>query len=121
MSRHLPIFVKLRFGALPVRKVASSAVPRRPAWSRASQQNTALYIEALQARQQDLTVTDSVHCQDPSCDNKSHSADCDSLLDVLCAIVESSSTTIPLSGGGKAGQGRTARGGVPGWEEEVPG
>ena len=50
----------------------------------------------------------------------SHSADCDSLLlDVLCSMVEASYTTIPLSGGGKAGQGRTARGGLPGWGEEV--
>ena len=120
MSRHSPIFVKLKLGALPVRKSVASAAPRRPAWSRASQEDTSAYTESLQVRLQGLTVQDSVLCQDPCCEDKSHSADCDSLLlDVLCSMVEASYTTIPLSGGGKAGQGRTARGGVPGWGEEV--
>ena len=65
-------------------------------------------------------MTDSVLCEDPCCEDSSHSADCDSLLlDVLCAVVESSYATIPLSGGGKGGQCRTARGGLPGWQEEV--
>ena len=31
MSRHSPTFAKLRLGALPVRKVVTSAAPRRPA------------------------------------------------------------------------------------------
>jgi hypothetical protein len=120
LSRHSPIFVKLKLGALPVKKSVASAAPRRPAWSRASQEDTAAYTEALQAKLQGLTVLDSLLCDNPSCDDKSHSADCDSLLlDVLCSMVETSYTTIPLSGGGKAGQGRTARGGLPGWGEEV--
>ena len=120
LSRHSPIYVRLQLGALPVRKSVSSSAPRRPAWSRAADQDTEAYSEALRERLQGLTVTDSLVCDDPSCDAESHSSDCDSLLlDVLCAMVETSYTTIPLSGGGKAGQGRTARGGLPGWGEEV--
>ena len=112
--------MKLKLGTLPVRKCVSSAAPRRPAWSRALQEDTAAYTKALQARLQGLTAQDSLLCDNPSCDSESHSADCDSLLlVVLCAMVESCYTTIPLSGGGKAGPGRTARGGVPGWREEV--
>ena len=103
-----------------MRMSVSSSAPRRPAWSRASDQDTDVYCEALKERLQDLTVKDSLHCDNPSCDDESHSSDCDSLLlDVLCSMVETCYTTIPLSGGGKAGPGRTARGGLPGWGEEV--
>ena len=67
-----------------------------------------------------MSIKDSLNCDNPSCEDGSHSSDCDSLLlDVLCSMVETCYTTIPLSGGGKVGRGRTARGGLPGWGEEV--
>ena len=120
LSRHSPIYVKLKLGALPVKVDVKSTAPRRPAWSRASEQDKEDFTALLQDRLQRLTVPDSLHCQDPLCNDESHSGDCDSLLlDVLCSLVETCYTAIPLSGGGKGGQGRTARGGLPGWGEEV--
>ena len=68
----------------------------------ASEQDTEDYTVLLQERLQGLTVPDSLHCQDPLCDDESHSGDCDSLLlDVLCSLVETCYTVIRLSGGGK--------------------
>ena len=120
MSRHSPIYVRLKLGSLPVKSKVKSSAPRRPAWARASEQHTGDYTDLLQERLRRLTVPDSLHCDNPLCDSQSHSEDCDSLLlDVLCSVVEAGYTTIPLSGGGKGGQGRTARGGLPGWGEEV--
>ena len=75
-----------------------STAPRRPAWSRVSEQDTEDYTVLLQERLQGLTVPDSLHCQDPLCDDESHS---DSLLlDVLFSLVETFYTVIRLSGGG---------------------
>ena len=45
------------------------------------------------------------------------------MLDIVCSMVESSHTAIPLAGGRKAGAGQTksglTSGCVPGWKEQV--
>ena len=70
----------------------------------------------------DTTMLD---CSDPQCCDSKHSSDRDNyVLDILCSIVESTHTTLPLAGGrravplgAKAGHG--TGGNIPGWTEEV--
>ena len=48
-----------------------------------------------------------LHCQNPQCEDPSHSEERDkTVLDILCAMVETSYTSLPLTGrvGGIQGQ-----------------
>ena len=96
--------------------------PRRPAWSKATEENVLNFTMDMQARMTDLSPPESLHCQNPHCQDAEHSEQRDSfMLDILCNLVESSYTTIPMTGGRQCpgGTGRGSRGGLPGWQEEV--
>ena len=55
-------------------------------------------------------------CQEVSCQDSSHAQERDNMmLDILCTIVETSYTTLPLYGG----RGGRHRPEVPGWTDEV--
>ena len=115
LSRHSPIILSLKLGELPARKRVSSKVPRRPAWSRATDDDLAAYTSVLDEKLAALHIPDSSMCADPTCQDLAHKRDRDSLLlDILCSMVETSYTCIPMSGGGKTGQGRTSQGKIPG-------
>ena len=60
-----------------------------------------------------------LHCKDPLCEDRSHTEDRDVVvLDILLAVVESSYTSLPLTG--RAGQGVLRDKKVtPGWSAEV--
>ena len=118
LSFHSPIWVKLRVGALPIRNKVQPANTKKPSWSRASAEQVATFTATLHDRLQALSVLPGVHCTDVHCSDSSHSSDTDSLvLDVLCAIVETSYTSLPLYGSSRGRPGD--RGRVPGWSEEV--
>ena len=82
------------------------------------------YKADLHSKLVDMTLPVSMSCEDPHCRDPAHSTERDShMLDMLCSVIESSHSVIPLAGGQRAGSG-TGRsdftsGCVPGWKEEV--
>ena len=126
LSRHSPIFLSLRLGDLPVRPASMQPPPRRmPAWDSATETEKADYTAKLQRRLQEVQCPASmVHCRDPTCGNSTHSELRDTaVLDILLAVVETSYTTVPLTGGvpsaSKGGDGHPQREVIPGWSSEV--
>ena len=121
LSFHSPIWVKLRVGALPLKKRISASSEKKPSWSKASQEQIDSYTASLEARLKAVQAPHSLLCTDIHCKVKAHTEERDSLvLDILCAIVESSYSTLPLYGGKGAGRSDGSRGtAYPGWTEEV--
>ena len=72
-----------------------------------------------------MAITASLGCSDPLCSDPTHSTERDDhVLDILCSIVESSHTKLPLAGGRRAApanskSGKVSGGNIPGWNEEV--
>ena len=121
LSVHSPIWVKLRVGALPLRQKVQPSTSKKPSWSKASQDQEENFTVTLQTKLQSIQVPAHLHCLDVHCSDKTHLQEADSMvLDILCAIVETSYTTLPLYGGPGGGRGRrgfpTA---FPGWSEAV--
>ena len=124
LSRHSPILLSLNVGAIPSKQKESSWLPRKPAWYKASLVDIDNYKTDMEARLQSLPVPNSLECSDPLCSDPSHSSDRDNhVLDILCNIVESTHTKLPLAGGrraapARAGSGHIPGGNIPGWNEE---
>ena len=72
-----------------------------PAWDSATETEKAEYTAKLQSRLQEVQCPASmVHCRDPTCGDNTHSYLRDTaVLDILLAVVETSYTTVPLTGG----------------------
>ena len=118
-SRHSPIMLKLNVGALPIKIKSNPVRPRRPAWYKATEIQTAQYKEILSLKLAAVPVPDCMDCQDVKCASARHSEDRDGyVLDLLGAMIESSHATIPMVGGGQS-RVRPDSGSVPGWREEV--
>ena len=78
----------------------------------------------MQKKLEDSPVPESLSCVDPQCGDPAHSQDRDSvMLDILCSVVESSHTVVPLAGGRRAGAGQSrsgvTSGSIPRWREQV--
>ena len=121
LSVHSPIWLKVQVGAPPLKKKVSASSQKKPSWSRATEEQVDAYTAELQGKLQAVHVPLSLHCQDVNCKNAAHSEERDSLvLDILCAVVETSYTTLPQYGGKGGGRPNSARGTpFPGWVEEV--
>ena len=123
LSRHSPILLQLNIGDIPSKHIDKSWVPRKPAWHKASVEVIGEYKEDLHSKLDQVTVPVSINCMDTMCGNEHHSKDRDDMvLDILCAVVESSHSTVPLGGGKKADgpPGSSSQGGnVSGWRAEV--
>ena len=121
LSGHCPIWVSLRLGSLPLKKKAKSAIPKKPSWSKATKDDKLEFTMDLQSKLLEIHVPWSdLCCEDPHCQDQAHSVKRDSfMLDILLALVESSYTKLPLSGGGAGGgRGGAGRGRpIPGWAE----
>ena len=121
ISGHSPIWVKLQLGTLPVKQGAAAWVPRKPAWSKATQGNIADYRAELESKLLSIKLPLlELSCEHPHCQDKAHSEKRDSfVLDILMALVECSYSTLPLSGvsggGGRNGRGKGQS--IPGWAE----
>ena len=62
----------------------------------------------------------SLNCADPHCKDPGHSSERDNyVLDILCSVVESSHTVIPIGRRRKPGKAGHVSGCVPGWDKEV--
>ena len=121
LSRHCPIWVKLRLGELPLRVEAKKWIPKKPCWSKATEDDISSYTSDLQTRLLSLKLPDSVWCADPHCEDPAHTGDRDAtVLDILDAVVKSTYETLPIYGGRWVGGKKRRQGmAVPGWAVEV--
>ena len=91
---------------------------RKPAWYKASQEDKNLYTVLLDQKLSDIQPPTCLHCTDVNCKLEEHTRDRDRyVLDVMCAIMESSHQSIPLSSSGSSSKKKTDQ--LPGWEENV--
>ena len=82
------------------------------------------YKMDMQVRLQSLATPISIECSDPLCSDPAHSSERDEhVLDMLCHIVESSHTMLPLAGGRRSAPRSStsisSSGNIPGWTENV--
>ena len=121
LSRHSAIFLSLRLGDLSRQpETKQPPPPRMPAWDRANSEELETYTRTLHQKLQTVRCPGSMmNCQDPLCEDSSHSDSRDSVvLDILLAMVETSYTCLPLTG--RAGQGGLkGRKVIPGWSTGV--
>ena len=122
LSGHCPIWVRLNLGILPVRKSSPKWVPKKPSWCKAGQEQAQHYKSELQGRLSELNFPlFALSCQNPHCQDHSHSEERDIfMLDILLALVESTYTSIPISGGRGGGGHRGNTLPVPGWDSVEP-
>ena len=92
-----------------------------PAWDRATPEELHSYTEALHEQLQSVQCPGSLlYCQDPRCEGSSHTEQRDSvMLDLLMAVVETSYTSLPLTGRAGSGCNQDFRDIIPGWTKEV--
>ena len=121
LSRHCPIWVKIRLGALPLKQSEKTWVPKKTCWSKATPQEIDSYTATLQANLLKTSIPESLWCADPHCANGDHCQERDNLvLDILDCLVKTANVSLPHQGGRwvggkKRNQGRP----VPGWLEDV--
>ena len=123
-SRHSPIILKLDIGSIPKRSKTQKKKRNQPAWYKATQEDKDNFTMDLYSRLAALETPDSLLCRNSCCQNRNHSEERDShVLDILIAVIESSHTCIPSSGGGRVtADPRKAckvSQSVPGWQEHV--
>ena len=121
MSRHSPIWVNLNLGNLPVKSNVGYKIPIKPSWAKALIEDKLNYSNNLKNRLESLSIPEVLLCSEPHCGELCHSEQRDSfMLDILLAMVETSYTTLPQSGGMKVGGKRqTGCQAIPGWNEEA--
>ena len=108
LSRHNPIWVKLKLGQLPLRNPARTWATRKPCLSKASHDDVDNYTASLQDKLLALQVPDSAWCADPHCRNDHHCQERDKLvLGILdCVVKASHAYGGRWTGGKKKGQGK---------------
>ena len=120
LSRHSPIFVTLNLSNIQSQTSSCQPPPQRnPAWDKASSEELDNYTTTLHTKLQGIKVPDSIkNCKDSFCKIECHTEDCDSLvLDILLSIVETSYTTLPLTG--TINRNNVTHKHLPGWNKEV--
>ena len=121
-SRHSPILLKLRVGDIPTKKKTITLKPKKPAWTKTNEETISNYQMDLHERLAARNVPDCLSCEDPHCCDQGHSTHRDNfMLDILCSVIESSHSVIPLSGGSMPGLNSSECGtsSIPGWTEHV--
>ena len=120
LSRHSPIMMKLRLPEVAYCKNKEPSVnkPRHPAWYKATQADKELYTYILEEKLLKLKLPDSLTCSELNCQEKQHLHDRDQhVLDILCAAIETSYETVPLTS--RQGTGTSCHQPLPGWKEIV--
>ena len=123
-SRHSPIILKLNIAGIPVKSQVQHSPPRKPDWYKATEQDIKNYTMELHNRLSSLNAPHCLHCTDILCELSEHSEERDShVLDILTALIETSHSSIPLSGGkhfvSDPKNSCLITEAVPGWKEEV--
>ena len=118
LSRHSPIMLKLSVGDIPSRVPGVSLPqPQRPAWYKATPDNIEEYTLVLNERLSNLSIPETIHCDNVHCSDPVHKLERDGhVLDLLTAMIESSHKTIPLTKPRKSLKGRKN---IPGWKAHV--
>ena len=99
-SRHSPIMLRLKVGALPLRQDKDEVRQKRPGWYKANETHISNYKADLQGRLEAISVPECLKCSDSQCSDESHTMLRDDLvMETLCAVIESSHATIPMVGG----------------------
>ena len=101
LSRHCPIWVKLRLGLLPLKpKEGQTYIPRRPCWSKAEESDRQNFSTCLYSSLSSIPVPDSLFCSNPHCKQENHLMERDNwVLDIMNSIVCTSYDTLPLNEG----------------------
>ena len=118
LSRHSPIMIKLKIGAIPLKPDRrEEPKARRPAWYKATTEDIDEYTEVLDEHLGNLMYPESLFCTDVHCTDQQHRQDRDDhVLDVLTSLVESSFSAVPLS---KTSRPRDSSSRIPGWKDHV--
>ena len=118
LSRHSPIMIKLKIGAIPLKPDRrEEPKARRPAWYKATTEDINEYTEVLDEHLGNLMYPESLFCTDVHCTDQQHRQDRDGhVLDVLTSLVESSFCAVPLS---KTSRPRDSSSRIPGWKDHV--
>ena len=100
-------------------KSTSSSQIRKPAWYKATESDKSDYTTLLGEKLADLEPPDTLNCSDVNCQHEEHTTERDlHVLDVMCAIMEASHESIPLSAKVRP-PGKSKRENLPGWNENV--
>ena len=92
--------------------------PRKPAWYKANTEQKDEYTSLLEQKLASIPLPASLSCDSPCCRLEDHSINHDShVMDIMCAILETSHQCIPLSA--KSSPGGTTTRNLPGWNENV--
>ena len=122
LSRHSPIMMKIKLPEVSAR-VNQPEVPRlrKPAWYKATQHDKDQYTLALDHKLKQLVIPHSMNCSDVTCQCQFHTEERDShVLDILCALIETSYEYIPLSSRTKSSEkSKNVSQSLPGWRENV--
>ena len=120
-SRHSPIMMKINVADLKSEcpKSTSSSQIRKPAWYKATESDKSDYTTLLGEKLADLEPPDTLNCSDVNCQHEEHTTERDlHVLDVMCAIMEASHESIPLSAKVRP-PGKSKMENLPGWNENV--
>ena len=118
LSRHSPIMIKLKIGAIPLKPDRKEAPkPRRPAWYKATIEDINDYTELLDENLTNLMYPESIFCTDVHCTDQQHRQDRDDhVLNILTSMVESSYSAVPLT---KRSRPKDSSSRIPGWKDHV--
>ena len=119
--RHSPIMMKINVADLKSEcpKTTGSSKIRKPAWYKATESDKNDYTALLGEKLADLVPPDTLNCFDVYCQHEEHTTGRDlHVLDVMCAIIEASHESIPLSAKIRP-SGKSKRENLPGWNENV--
>ena len=120
LSRHSAILLSLRLGGMNRKKETVQPPPRRmPAWDRATYEELENYKSALNRKLEAIQHPPSMlQCNNTMCMDQGHTDARDKVvMDILLGMVETSYTSLPLTG--RAGGREDSREIIPGWSTEV--
>ena len=117
-SRYSPIMMKVELGSIPERvQQPTLPRPRKPAWYKANIEQKNEYTALLEQKLAGIPLPASLSCDSPCCSIKEHASNHDShVMDLMCAILETSHQCIPLSAKSRSGSKKEN---LPGWKENV--
>ena len=102
LSNHDPIFLKIKINSVPTFSSSENSdadihIPK-PVWHKASDAHINNYRSDLKSKLCNLTLTDGILCNDPTCSDSNHHKDVDSFCDYIISSIDSAvHNNIPMS------------------------
>ena len=124
LSRHSPVYLKLKVQNIPRTVPVTQDRPRRPAWYKANKEQLSQYTVDLHHKILSIPQPTCLNCQNVNCPVEEHTTDRVSyVLDLLSAIIETSHKNIPMAGGKQRkpdpDKNCPVSHNIPGWRESV--